>query len=85
MEGRGPWGRMRGGRFGLTVVQVEDGSPAAGAGLKIGDILLALDGEGIRHPRELLGRVRDRAGESLTLRVLRGGEEQDVTLTVGER
>ncbi|MBB5233520.1 S1C family serine protease [Deinococcus budaensis] len=87
--GRGPrgrWARGAGrGRAGLTVVQVEEGSPAGAAGLRVGDILLALGGEGIRHPRELLERVREWAGQTLTARVLRGGEELDVTLTVGER
>lgn len=90
-EGRGPGGRGRWGRggprgrVGLTVVQVEGGSPAEAAGLRVGDILLALGGEGVRHPRELLERVRELAGQSVTARVLRGGEETDVTLTVGER
>ncbi|GAA5532919.1 S1C family serine protease [Deinococcus aluminii] len=84
----GPWGRGprgRGGRVGLTVVQVEDGSPAAQAGLLVGDVVLALDGEALRDPRELLERVRERAGETLSLRVLRGGQETDLTVTVGER
>ncbi|UBV43643.1 S1C family serine protease [Deinococcus taeanensis] len=97
-RGRGPWGARPGpdgrpdrdrfgqaGRPGLTVVQVEPGSPGEQAGLRVGDILLALDGTPMRHPRELLGQIRDRAGELLKLRVLRGGEEQDVTVTVGER
>ncbi|WP_380054559.1 PDZ domain-containing protein [Deinococcus multiflagellatus] len=85
---RGPWERgwaRRAGRLGLTVVQVEAGSPGEAAGLRVGDVLLALDGEAMRHPRELLGRVRGRAGQPVTLRVLRAGEEQDVTVTVGER
>ncbi|UQN06167.1 S1C family serine protease [Deinococcus sp. QL22] len=73
------------GRVGLTVVQVEAGSPAAQAGLLVGDVLLALDGQAVRHPGELLQRVRERAGETLTVRVLRGGQETDVTVTVGER
>ncbi|EYB67437.1 peptidase S1 and S6, chymotrypsin/Hap [Deinococcus phoenicis] len=82
----GPWGpRGRGGQVGLTVVQVEDGSPAAQAGLLVGDVVLALDGEALRDPRELLERVRERAGEPLSLRVLRGGQETDLTVTVGER
>lgn len=80
----GRWGRD-GGRVGLAVVQVEEGSPAAQAGMLVGDVLLALDGEGIRHPGELLERVRERAGETLTVRVLRGGQELDLTLTVGTR
>lgn len=84
-RGRGGFGPQRSGRLGLTVVQVEDGSPAASAGLKVGDILLNLGGEGLRHPQELLERIHTQAGETLTLRVLRGGEEQDIQVTIGER
>ncbi|WP_198008942.1 MULTISPECIES: S1C family serine protease [Deinococcus] len=84
--GRGPWGPWgRKGRLGLTVVQVEEGSPAAQAGILVGDVLLALDGEPLGDPRALLERVRERAGDTLTLRVLRGGQETDLTVTVGER
>ncbi|WP_245556486.1 S1C family serine protease [Deinococcus aquatilis] len=83
---RGPNGFGRGGgRVGLTVVQVEAGSPAATAGLLVGDVLLALDGHSVRHPGELLERVRERAGETLTVRVLRGGQETDLAVLVGER
>lgn len=82
----GPNGFGRGGgRVGLTVVQVEAGSPAATAGLLVGDVLLALDGHSVRHPGELLERVRERAGETLTVRVLRGGQETDLAVLVGER
>ena len=76
---------VRGGKFGLTIVSVEEDSPAAQSGLKVGDVLLALDGQPVRHPQELLRSVHDRAGEQLTARILRGGEEQDITLNIGER
>jgi len=87
------WGRWRGpggrrgwpGRLGLTVVKVEPGSPAQDAGLRLGDIILALEGEDIRHPGELMARVRGQVGATLTARILRGGEESDVTLRIGER
>ncbi|MEW6420896.1 MAG: trypsin-like peptidase domain-containing protein [Deinococcota bacterium] len=79
----GPWGRK--GRLGLTVVQVEEGSPAAQAGILVGDVLLSLNGEALGDPRALLERVREHAGETLTLRVLRGGQETDLTVLVGER
>ncbi|WP_245593110.1 S1C family serine protease [Deinococcus frigens] len=81
--GRGRWDQ--GGRVGLTVVSVEEGSPAAQAGLLVGDVLLSLDHEAVRRPPELLWRIRERAGQSLSARILRGGQEQDVTLVVGER
>lgn len=90
---RGPWGAggwqpggwAQGGRVGLTVVQVDADGPAAQAGVLVGDVLLALDGAPVRHPRELLERVRDQAGQTVTLRVLRGGQEQDLPVPVGER
>ncbi|WP_189062969.1 S1C family serine protease [Deinococcus seoulensis] len=90
---RGPWGPggwqpggwTQGGRMGLTVVQVDADGPAAQAGVLVGDVLLALDGAPVRHPRELLERVRDQAGQTVTLRVLRGGQEQELPVPVGER
>ncbi|ULH17118.1 S1C family serine protease (plasmid) [Deinococcus sp. KNUC1210] len=82
---RGRGGRGRWGRLGLTVVRVEDGSPAQTAGLKVGDVLLALDGAALRHPGALHEDIRRRAGETVMLSVLRGGEEQEVSVTLGER
>ena len=89
-EGREGWGGPRGfdprrGKIGLTVVQVEDGSPAQAAGLTIGDVLLSIGGAAIRHPVQLLEAVSDHAGEALTLGLLRGGAEQDVSVTLGEK
>ncbi|SMB91594.1 S1C family serine protease [Deinococcus hopiensis] len=87
-RGRGHWGGRRGhgrGRLGLTVVQVEQGSPAEAAGLRVGDILLSLGEGSVRHPGELLERVREHAGETLSARLLRGGEEVDVSFQIGER
>ena len=51
----------------------------------LGDVVLTLDGSPIHHPVQLLDAVRDRAGETLTLGLLRGGSQQDVTVTLGER
>lgn len=71
---------------GLLVVTVEENGPAAQAGLYIGDIVIAFAGEVVRDPselRDLLGP--DRVGQQATLRIVRGGQPQDLTLTVGER
>ncbi|WP_293914684.1 trypsin-like peptidase domain-containing protein [Deinococcus sp.] len=85
-RGGGPGrGGPGGGRIGLTIVQIEAGSPAQAAGLMLGDVLLLLGADGIHHPNQLLEAVRDRSGETLTLRILRGGSEQDVQVTLGER
>ena len=48
---------------------------------------LALLREGLSADEvvEKLGRVRERAGQSVSARILRGGQEHDVTLVIGER
>ena len=70
----------------LLVVAVSSGSPAAQAGVLVGDVLLALDGRRIESPEDLLDLlVGDRVGQAATLRVMRGGVVSDVTVTIGER
>jgi S1-C subfamily serine protease len=70
---------------GLIVVEVQPGSPAA-AGLLLGDLILALDGQAVDDPVDLRRILRaDRIGQRITVRVLRAGQVRDVELTVGER
>jgi S1-C subfamily serine protease len=67
-------------------VAVAADSPAARAGILVGDLILALDGQPIESPEELLDVLSgDRVGRNVSLRVLRGGAPQDVSVTVGER
>jgi S1-C subfamily serine protease len=71
---------------GLLVVGVTSGSPAASAGLIVGDIVLDFDGRTVDSPEDLLDLLRgDRVGRPVPLRVLRGGQARDVDVTVGER
>jgi S1-C subfamily serine protease len=70
----------------LLVTAVTAASPAARAGLLVGDIILALDGHAIESPEDLLDLlVGDRVGHDARVRVLRGGTPRDVVVTVGER
>jgi S1-C subfamily serine protease len=70
----------------LLVVAVTAGSPAAAAGLLVGDILLALDDHPIESPEDLLDLlVGDRVGRSASLRVLRGGTARDIVVIIGQR
>jgi S1-C subfamily serine protease len=70
----------------LLVVGVKDGSPAADAGLLVGDILVALDEVALASPEELIDLlVGDRVGRALTLQVLRGGSPTNVQVTPAER
>jgi S1-C subfamily serine protease len=70
----------------LLVVGVTINSPAAAAGILVGDILTDLDGEAIESPEDLLDRlVGDRVGRQVSIRVLRGGASTELPVTVGER
>jgi S1-C subfamily serine protease len=71
---------------GLLVVGVTEGSPAAAAGVLVGDVVLDFDGRPIHSPEELLDLLLgDRVGKGVALRILRGGAPIDVTVVVGER
>src|SRR5262249_61572371 len=72
-----------------SAVIVADGqaeSPAAVAGLLVGDILVSLGGARITEPDDLRAVLRPhQVGETVTLSVARGGEPREIRLTVGER
>jgi S1-C subfamily serine protease len=70
----------------LLVAGVMTGSPAAQAGVLVGDIILAIDQRSIDSPESLLDALlTDRVGRPASLRVLRGGAALDVMVTIGER
>jgi len=71
---------------GLLLVSVEPGGPADGAGLLLGDTIVALDGQPVRHMDELLALLGgDRVAASLPIRIVRGGQVQELSVTIGER
>jgi len=73
-------------RTAVIVVEVQSGSPAAAAGLLIGDVIVSLGGIRITDPNDLKTVLRpERVGESIMASVLRGGEPREVPVTVGER
>lgn len=71
---------------GVVLADVAPGSPAATAGLRPGDIVLALDGKRMENGRQLRINVYARgAGEPVTLDVRRGGRTLTVRVPVVER
>jgi len=69
---------------GLLIAGVGNGTPAEAGGLLLGDTLLALDGAPVEDAVELRRRLRAHpAGQSVTLRLLRGGALLDLTVTLG--
>ncbi len=73
-------------RGGLLVVGVEDGSPAGRAGMLLGDIVAALDGQPVEDTEDLLVLLTgERVGQTVPVKVVRGGELKTLEVTVGER
>jgi len=79
-------------RLGLTqrtaviVVNVSSDSPAAAAGLVMGDVIVSIAGHAIAEPGDLVAVLQpDRVGNTVTTSILRGGEPRQLQVTVGER
>ena len=71
---------------GLLVVSVESASPGEQGGLFLGDTLLSVDGQPLRYPDDLLAQLTsERIGTSVPIRLVRGGQVQEISITIGER
>jgi S1-C subfamily serine protease len=70
----------------VIAVNVRADSPAAAAGLIIGDIIVGIGGEVVAEPEDLVAALRpERVGQALAVRILRGGEPRELRATIGER
>ena len=71
---------------GAVIAQVEPGSPADEAGLQQGDIVIAVGDRDISSFPELAGTIQsETVGDTVTLTVVRQGEEVPVEVTLAER
>ncbi|HEY0372966.1 MAG TPA: PDZ domain-containing protein [Thermoanaerobaculia bacterium] len=71
---------------GVMVESVQDGSPADKAGVKVGDIVLSVDGKEVKSSGDLRTGLKDKKdGDSVRLEVLRGRTRQTIVTTVKER
>jgi S1-C subfamily serine protease len=71
---------------GLLLVGVEEGSPAATAGLLLGDLLAGFDRKPVRDHQELLELLHSsEAGQKVEVELLRGGKPLRLAMTLGER
>jgi S1-C subfamily serine protease len=70
---------------GIEVVEIVDGSPAAGAGLRAGDLLVEADGEALTDVGDLQRLMNsDSIGREVTLRFDRGGRLGQVAVVPRE-
>jgi S1-C subfamily serine protease len=71
---------------GVRLVVVSDELPAAKAGLKVGDVVVGLNGKPVENWNELRLEIsRRRPGETLSLNYIRDGRGALARLTVAER
>ncbi|MCB0182808.1 MAG: PDZ domain-containing protein, partial [Caldilineaceae bacterium] len=71
---------------GVLIVEVAPDSPAAGAGLTRGDIVLRVNDEVVNDAAALRQAIGDlHPEETVTLTVLHGDDERTLTVTLGER
>jgi serine protease Do len=70
---------------GVLVSQMAEGGPAERAGLKPGDVILELNGTAVNDVNALRNRVAAAGATSdVTLLILRGGNQQQVHVKLGE-
>jgi serine protease Do len=78
--------RVYGAQHGVFIINVEPGGPADKAGLKVEDVIIALNGKGVTDGDDLVNRVSSTAvGSEATVTVLRDGGRRDFKLKIGER
>ncbi|MCB1908688.1 MAG: Do family serine endopeptidase [Rhodocyclaceae bacterium] len=71
---------------GALIAGVVRGGPADGAGMRPGDVLLAIDGRAITGPRDMLNIISQLSPGSRNLfHVRRSGRERDLEVTIGTR
>ena len=71
---------------GLLLISVEPGSPAEKGGLFLGDTIIALAGQPVRHLDDLTGNLGgDAIGKTLLVSVFRAGQVVDVPVVPGDQ
>jgi serine protease Do len=72
--------------YGVVLADVLPGSPAARAGLRPGDLVLALDGKAMENGRQLqVSLYRHLAGDVVSLEILRSGRTITMSVAMAER
>ncbi|HJQ67526.1 MAG TPA: PDZ domain-containing protein [Blastocatellia bacterium] len=67
-------------RSGALVTWVDQDSSVAKAGLKAGDVILSIGGESVDNPSEAWRTLKQKAGETVEIKVMRDRREQSFTV-----
>lgn len=70
---------------GVLIAQVSDGSAAAAAGLKAGDVVVAVDDQAVQMTGDVLQALSTRTpGDEVEVKILRDRAEASVTVVLGQ-
>ena len=68
---------------GAEVQDVSAGSGAPAAGLRVGDVIVKVEGQEVSGAKQLIGYVRRyKAGDTITMTIVRNGQTQDVSVRI---
>jgi len=71
---------------GLLLVSIEKDTPAAKAGLLLGDVIVTIDGKSLESFDQLLDVLSgDSVGKKVRLDVVRAGKQREIEVVIGER
>ncbi len=71
---------------GAQVEIVNEGQPAEKAGIQVGDVITALNGEAMESSKDLVAAIKNfKSGDEITLTVYRKGETLEIPVTVSEK
>jgi hypothetical protein len=70
---------------GLVVVHVADDGPAAKAGLKRHDVIVSAGDDKLKRLSDLIKAVNAAEGKAVSLKIIRAGKEQTISVTPAER
>ncbi len=74
------------GEYGVVITEVEDGSPAAKAGLVANDVILEFAGERLRSARQLQRLVGETPpGRAVNLQISRSGQTRNLSVVLDAR
>lgn len=73
-------------RLGVLVASVVEGSAADDAGLRQGDVIVAIDGDEMRQVEDVLALLRERLpGDRIELRIVRDDDERTIEVELRDR
>ena len=71
---------------GAQITDVGSGTPAAKAGLAVGDVVTAVDGQDVGSAADLVAAIRNhKSGDKIQLTVLHGSSSRSVSVTLASR